>query len=63
MPQTPTNTLFDQTRFAAEAAAAKDFYRNLPMNAERYGALPGSAWDTWYTKAYKALQAAHPQQS
>lgn len=46
----------------AQEYARRDFKQGWPMNSARYGADPGSAWDTWYTDEYKLVESFAKEQ-
>jgi len=48
---------FDKHKQRAEITARRDYKRGLSCGPGRYGALPKSAWASWYNKAFKEVSA------
>jgi len=48
---------FDKHKQHAEKMAKRDYKAGMSRNPSRYGALPKSAWASWYNKAFKEVSA------
>jgi len=48
-----TMTNYEVTKQRAETTARSDYKRGLSCDPSRYGALPKSAWASWYNEAFK----------